>query len=99
MSGFLPILSTVTADDVATAVRAELATELGRIDAAVSTRSTVAAIRTELSTELGRIDAAISTRSTVAAIQAAVIPVNITKVNSVTITGTGVPSVNEWRPV
>jgi hypothetical protein len=38
MSGFLPLLSTVTAADVATAVRAELATELARIDAAVSTR-------------------------------------------------------------
>jgi hypothetical protein len=38
MSGFLPLLSTVTAGDVATAVRAELATELARIDAAISTR-------------------------------------------------------------
>ena len=38
MSGFIPILSTVTAADVATAVRAELSTELARIDVATSTR-------------------------------------------------------------
>lgn len=57
----------------ATAVRAELGTELGRMDVAVSTRlaagsyaaapsaATVAgAVRTELGTELGRIDVAIS---------------------------------------
>ena len=48
----------------ATAVRTELATELGRIDAAVSSRSTLTAagVRTELAVELGRIDAAISSR-------------------------------------
>lgn len=64
-----------TADENADAVRTELATELGRIDAAVSTRSTLTAedipagltaaeVRTELATELGRIDVAVSTRST-----------------------------------
>lgn len=63
-------------------IRTELSTELGRIDAAVSSRSTLTAanVRTELGTELGRIDAAVSTRlaaasytapdnSTIAAIQ------------------------------
>jgi hypothetical protein len=36
MSGFIPMLSTVTAADVATAVRSELATELAHLDADVS---------------------------------------------------------------
>jgi len=36
MSGFIPMLSTVTAADVATAVRSELATELAHIDADIS---------------------------------------------------------------
>lgn len=63
---------------IAQSVRAELATELGRIDAAISTRSTLTAedippgltaaeVRTELATELGRIDVAVSTRSTLTA--------------------------------
>ena len=59
-----------TAAENATAVRAELTTELGRIDATVSSRlasgsytappsaaTNAAAVRTELTTELGRIDA------------------------------------------
>lgn len=63
--------------DIAAAVRTELATELSRIDAAITTRlasgsytsppsaATIATqVRTELSTELARVDAAISTRST-----------------------------------
>ncbi len=60
------------------AVRTELATELARLDVAVSTRSTLtpedipegltaAQVRTELATELGRIDVAVSTRSTLTA--------------------------------
>lgn len=63
---------------VPAAVRTELATELARIDVAVSTRSTLtpedipegltaAQVRTELATELGRIDVAVSTRSTLTA--------------------------------
>jgi hypothetical protein len=64
-----------SAATVASQVRTELATELGRIDAAITSRlatagytappaaATVAgAVRTELTTELGRVDAAISTR-------------------------------------
>jgi hypothetical protein len=63
--------SAPTAAEVATAVRTELTTELGRIDAATSTRlaaasysaaPTTAAIRTELSAELARLDVAVSTR-------------------------------------
>ena len=64
-----------TAATVASAVRTELNTELGRVDVAISTRlasasyvappeaATVAgAVRTELTTELGRIDANVSSR-------------------------------------
>jgi len=58
-----------TESEIATAVRAELATELARIDAPISgagnapSASTVAtAVRSELSTELARVDQAISTR-------------------------------------
>ncbi len=60
---------------IASQVRAELATELGRIDVATSTRlatasyspapsaaTTAAAVRNELATEMGRLDAAVSTR-------------------------------------
>jgi hypothetical protein len=51
---------------IANAVRSELATELARIDANVSTAGdpvTIAgAVRTELATELARVDAAVSTR-------------------------------------
>jgi hypothetical protein len=56
---------------IASQVRTELTTELGRIDVATSTRlaaasysapPTTAAIRTELSVELARLDAAVSTR-------------------------------------
>jgi len=56
---------------IASQVRTELSTELGRIDAAISTRlataaytapPTTAAIRTELSVELARLDAAVSSR-------------------------------------
>lgn len=63
---------------IAQSVRAELATELARIDVAVSTRSTLtpedipegltaAQVRTELTAELNRIDVAVSTRSTLTA--------------------------------
>ena len=53
-----------TAAQNASQVRTELTTELGRIDATVSSRSTLTAaqIRTELTTELARIDVATSTR-------------------------------------
>lgn len=64
-----------TAAQNASAVRTELATELGRIDVATSTRlatsgyteaptasQNASAVRTELSTELGRIDASVSSR-------------------------------------
>lgn len=69
-----------SASSNAAAVRTELATELGRIDATVSSRLATAgytaptaaptaaanaqAVRSELATELGRIDAAVSSRST-----------------------------------
>lgn len=62
-----PYAAPDAAADVATATRSELATELARIDAAVSTRATDSSIRTELTTELGRLDAAVSTRSTLTA--------------------------------
>jgi hypothetical protein len=67
-----------TASEVATAVRTELTTELGRIDVATSTRLAAASytapttpptaaavagqVRTELATELARLDVAVSTR-------------------------------------
>ena len=60
-----------TTSQIASQVRTELAVELARIDATISSRlaavsytaaPTTAAIRTELSTELARIDAAVSTR-------------------------------------
>jgi hypothetical protein len=67
------------------AIRTELATELARIDVAISTRLATAgytappsaatnatAVRSELSTELGRIDVATSTRSTPANVTDAV---------------------------
>ena len=71
---------------VPAAVRTELATELARIDVAVSTRSTLtpgdipagltaAQVRTELTPELARIDVAVSTRST---LTAADIPAGLT---------------------
>lgn len=62
------VAATHSAADAATAVRAELATELGRLDAAVSSRSShtaataATAVRTELATELERIDVATSSR-------------------------------------
>jgi hypothetical protein len=74
----IPTTSAPSASTVAGAVRTELGTELGRIDAAISTRlasasytapttpptaaQNASAVRTELSTELGRVDAAVSTR-------------------------------------
>jgi len=74
----IPTTAAPSASAVAGAVRTELGTELGRIDAAVSTRlasasytapttpptaaQNASAVRTELSTELGRVDAAVSTR-------------------------------------
>ena len=80
MTGFVESTDSLHAirnavDAVPANVRTELATELGRIDVAVSTRSTLtpedipagltaAEVRTELATELGRIDVAVSTRST-----------------------------------
>ncbi len=72
----IPTTSAPSASTVAGAVRSELGTELGRIDAAISSRLAAAsytapttpptaaqnasAVRTELSTELARIDAPIS---------------------------------------
>lgn len=54
---------------IAAAVRTNLAIELSRIDANISSRSTLTApnVRTELATELGRIDTTISSRSTLTA--------------------------------
>jgi antitoxin component HigA of HigAB toxin-antitoxin module len=67
--------SVPSAASIASATRTELTTELGRLDAAVSTRlaaiaytaastaaQNAAAVRTELATELARVDAAVSTR-------------------------------------
>lgn len=72
-----PSLEDLTLAAIASAVRTELATELARIDAAITTRlasasytappsasTNASAVRTELTTELGRIDAAITTRAT-----------------------------------
>jgi hypothetical protein len=70
MSSFLPLLSVVSAADIATAVRLELSVELAMVAAL----------------------------PTLAEIEAATIPVNIKKVNDVTITGTGIPTTDEWRP-
>jgi hypothetical protein len=79
--------SAPTAAEVATAVRTELTTELGRIDAATSTRLAAASytapttpptaaavasqVRTELTTELARLDVATSTRLAAASYSAA----------------------------
>ena len=83
-NGTLATVTTLTnaptvpsASAIASQVRTELSTELGRIDAPVSgatapSASTVAtAVRTELSVELARVDAAITTRATPANIPAA----------------------------
>lgn len=72
-----PSLEDLTLAAIASAVRTELATELARIDAAITTRlasasytappsasTNASAVRTELTAELGRIDAAITTRAT-----------------------------------
>lgn len=74
----IPTTAAPSASTVAGAVRTELGAELGRIDAAVSSRlasasytaptaaptaaQNASAVRSELSTELARVDAAISTR-------------------------------------
>jgi hypothetical protein len=74
----IPTTAAPSASTVAGAVRTELSTELGRIDAAVSSRlasasytaptaaptaaANASAVRTELATELARVDAAVSTR-------------------------------------
>jgi hypothetical protein len=67
----------------ASAMRTELTTELGRIDATVSSRATPAQVNTEADTALadvgltttitGRIDAAVSTRATPAEVNAEVV--------------------------
>lgn len=70
-----PSLGDLTLSAIALQVRTELATELGRIDVAISTRlatsgytappsaaQNATAVRTELSTELANLDAAISSR-------------------------------------
>jgi hypothetical protein len=114
MSGFLPLLSTVTAADVASAVRTNLATELARIDAAISTRlatagytapdnAGIASLPTaaEIRTEMDTNStglAMIADVPTLAEIEAATIPVNVQQVNGVTITGTGIEDTDEWRP-
>ena len=74
----IPTTTAPSASTVAGAVRTELGTELGRIDAAVSSRlasasytaptaaptaaANASAVRSELATELARVDAAVSTR-------------------------------------
>lgn len=76
-----PSLGGLTLSAIASQVRTELATELARIDVAISTRlatsgytappsaATVATqVRTELTTELGRIDVALSTLATASAL-------------------------------
>ena len=68
-------LASSAVTEIATGVRTELATELGRIDVATSTQlatsgytvpptasANATAVRSELTTELGRIDVAVSTR-------------------------------------
>lgn len=68
-------LASSAVTEIATGVRTELTTELGRIDVATSTRlatsgytvpptaaANATAVRSELTTELGRIDVAVSTR-------------------------------------
>jgi hypothetical protein len=68
-------LASSAVTEIATGVRTELSTELGRIDVATSTRlatsgytvpptaaANATAVRSELTTELGRIDVAVSTR-------------------------------------
>jgi hypothetical protein len=72
-----PSLDDLTLGAIASAVRTELAVELARIDAAITTRlasasytappsaaTNASAVRTELATELARVDAAVSTRAT-----------------------------------
>lgn len=96
-------LSTIpSASQNAAAVRLNLATELSRIDIAVSsiTSSTAPtaienalAVRAELVAELARIDASISSR-----LAAGIVQANVKQVNDVPIKGTGM-SGNEWGPL
>lgn len=86
MSGFLPMISTVTAADVATAVRSELSAELANLDEAVSTRLPTASY-----TAAADVAAAILAAATITPIHA-----NVQKMNDVDVVGTGVES-NKWR--
>lgn len=76
------------------AVRAELSTELGRMDVAVSTRSTLQI--GDAMTLTTSYDPAKSAAS-LADIQSTTVSANIVKVNNVPITGTGVKG-SEWGP-
>jgi hypothetical protein len=71
-----------TPEDIAAAVRLELATELARIDLAISTRLATASYTAPD-------NASIAALPTLPEIVAANIPVNVQQVNGVTITGSG----------
>jgi hypothetical protein len=71
---------------LAAAIRAEIAVELARIDVATSTRSAS-----------GAYTAAIAALPTLAELQAAVLPVEVTKINNITVTGSGT-ELDPWGP-
>ncbi len=82
-----------SASAIAAQVRVELAVELARIDAAISSIASsnapsaidnALAVRSELATELARLDAAISSR-----LASGIVNANVQQVNGTTIYGTG----------
>jgi len=83
-----------TALDVALQVRAELAIELARMDAAISSRLAAAGYIAPILPP----DAASVAEAVLAAATATPIQANIKKINDVTITGAGVPG-NSMRPL
>jgi hypothetical protein len=94
-----------TAEQNASAVRTELATELGRIDVATSTRASqasVSAIPTNplLTTDarLNNLDATISSRSTLTAGELAGVAVDVQTMNGAEVIGDGTVG-NPWRGV
>jgi len=99
--------SAPSADTVADAVRVELATELGRIDAAVSSRLASAGYTAPANADIAAIKATTdaldvptageNAAAILAAAQITPIHADLRKINAVTVDGTGVPG-NEWGP-
>lgn len=74
----------------ASAVRTELATELGRIDVAVSSRLATSGYKTPPTVEENAAEV-------LAALQATAIPVDVRKVNATPLAGSGIAG-DEWGP-